>query len=296
MEPTPTHVNLVERAPGTPRQLPPLLFLHGAWHGAWCWTKFLDFFSNEGYRCFTLELEGHGDTPRPANFDRRRVSSHLGMLREALGKVSETGAPYLIAHSMGGWLAQMLLAGPDAPSLRGTVLMAPVPAAGIPIRTSLKLMVQHPLSFARPLLFQSMPVSGSPMARQFFHRPDKPESEIERSVARLRPEGAMACIDLILGLSRVNPRKLRRVPTLLVAAGHDYFFPLASERRLARALGAEIAEFPGMAHNLMEDVHQLRVAETIRDWLRRTNVVDGQSASQEAGPSDPSRVERISSD
>jgi pimeloyl-ACP methyl ester carboxylesterase len=29
----------------------PLLFVHGAWHAAWCWDEyFLDFFAENGYR------------------------------------------------------------------------------------------------------------------------------------------------------------------------------------------------------------------------------------------------------
>ena len=29
----------------------PLLFIHGAWHAAWCWDEhFLSFFADKGYR------------------------------------------------------------------------------------------------------------------------------------------------------------------------------------------------------------------------------------------------------
>jgi pimeloyl-ACP methyl ester carboxylesterase len=34
---------------------PPLLFVHGSWHGAWCWAEhFLDFFADKGYRAVAL--------------------------------------------------------------------------------------------------------------------------------------------------------------------------------------------------------------------------------------------------
>jgi pimeloyl-ACP methyl ester carboxylesterase len=170
---------------------------------------------------------------------------------------------------MGGWLAQMLLAEPEPAGVAGAVLVAPVPASGVPVRTSLKLLLQHPASFARPMLLQSMAITGPRMARQFFHGPDKPDGEVAASTARLRPEGGLACLDLVLGLSRVNPARVRCVPTLVLAAEHDYLFPPASERRLARRLGAEIQEFPGFHHNLMEHPRYQEVARAIHRWMLR---------------------------
>ena len=39
----------------------PVLFVHGAWHGAWCGDEhFLDFFADKGYRAVALSLRGHG--------------------------------------------------------------------------------------------------------------------------------------------------------------------------------------------------------------------------------------------
>ncbi|PRC60013.1 alpha/beta hydrolase, partial [Mycobacterium sp. ITM-2017-0098] len=42
----------------------PLLFVHGAWHAAWCWDEhFLTFFADRGYRALALSLRGHGGSP-----------------------------------------------------------------------------------------------------------------------------------------------------------------------------------------------------------------------------------------
>lgn len=33
----------------------PLLFVHGAWHAAWCWDeRFLDYFADVGYRALPV--------------------------------------------------------------------------------------------------------------------------------------------------------------------------------------------------------------------------------------------------
>ncbi len=37
-----------------------LLFVHGMWHGAWCWDEFfLPFFADAGYHVTALSLRGH---------------------------------------------------------------------------------------------------------------------------------------------------------------------------------------------------------------------------------------------
>ena len=42
----------------------PLLFVHGAWHAAWCWDEnFLGYFADKGYRAVALSFRGHGESP-----------------------------------------------------------------------------------------------------------------------------------------------------------------------------------------------------------------------------------------
>ena len=37
-----------------------ILFLHGAWHGAWCWEKyFMDIFAEQGYENYAITLRSH---------------------------------------------------------------------------------------------------------------------------------------------------------------------------------------------------------------------------------------------
>lgn len=40
-------------------QNPPLVFVHGSFHAAWCWAEhWLPFFSQNGYDCYALSLLG----------------------------------------------------------------------------------------------------------------------------------------------------------------------------------------------------------------------------------------------
>ena len=38
----------------------PILFVHRAWHAAWCWENFLPYFSRQGYASCAVSLRGHG--------------------------------------------------------------------------------------------------------------------------------------------------------------------------------------------------------------------------------------------
>ncbi|CAB4386885.1 unnamed protein product [Rhizophagus irregularis] len=47
--------------------LPPLLFIHGSYHAAWCWENFLGWFAGRGFDCFAVSLRGHGNSTRVKN-------------------------------------------------------------------------------------------------------------------------------------------------------------------------------------------------------------------------------------
>ena len=57
-------LEVIDKGSAGPAHPVPLLFVHGAWHAAWCWDEhFLDFFAGKGYRALALSLRGHGNSP-----------------------------------------------------------------------------------------------------------------------------------------------------------------------------------------------------------------------------------------
>ena len=59
------NLEVISKYPAGAARPTPLLFVHGAWHGAWCWDEhFLDFFAAHGYAAHALSLRGHGGTGR----------------------------------------------------------------------------------------------------------------------------------------------------------------------------------------------------------------------------------------
>ncbi|KAL5215413.1 hypothetical protein ABZP36_006814 [Zizania latifolia] len=45
---------------------PPLVFVHGSFHAAWCWAEhWLPFFSGAGFPCYALSLRAQGESSIP---------------------------------------------------------------------------------------------------------------------------------------------------------------------------------------------------------------------------------------
>ena len=120
----------------------PILFVHGAWHGAWCWEKhFLPHFAEKGYASFALSLRGHGNSERPPHFRWMRIADYVADMAKVVGQLPEE--PVLVGHSMGGLVVQKYLEEHTAPA---AVLLAPVPVKGV-LRTTLRIFFHHPWRF-----------------------------------------------------------------------------------------------------------------------------------------------------
>jgi pimeloyl-ACP methyl ester carboxylesterase len=86
----------------------PLLFVHGAWHAAWCWNEhFLDFFADNGYRALAVSLRGHGNSPTPRPLRKCSITDYVGDVASIADSLSTR--PVLIGHSMGGLITQKYL-------------------------------------------------------------------------------------------------------------------------------------------------------------------------------------------
>src|SRR3954469_9427392 len=86
----------------------PLLFVHGAWHGAWCWDEhFLDFFADKGYRALAVSLRGHGGSPTSRPLRSCSIADYVDDVRSVAEKLPTP--PMVIGHSMGGLVVQKYL-------------------------------------------------------------------------------------------------------------------------------------------------------------------------------------------
>ncbi|MBD2740165.1 alpha/beta hydrolase [Coleofasciculus sp. FACHB-1120] len=122
-------------------QGPILVFLHGSAHDSSQWLPVIDCLSRD-YHCFAPDLLGFGDSERPnIHYSIELEVECLGELLEALNQREV----YLIAHSLGGWIAASF-ALKYLEQVRGLVLIAPIGVEAEGLRTER----------SRPSLFTSL--------------------------------------------------------------------------------------------------------------------------------------------
>ena len=239
----------------------PLLFVHGAWHAAWCWDEyFLSFFADKGYRALAVSLRGHGSSPTPK---RLRNCSFTDYVEDVSSVVDSLPTrPVVIGHSMGGLIVQKYLESHDAPA---GVLMASMPPQGN-LASGLRWMKRHPWHFAKMTITgESLPyVSTAQLARERFFSRHTPDSLVLNYASRLQEESARSGFDGLLNL----PRPDRVTTTLLVLGARDDGAVTPKEvHATARAYGTEAEFFPNMGHDMMLEPGWGAVAERIHAWL-----------------------------
>lgn len=239
----------------------PLLFVHGAWHAAWCWDEhFLDYFAGRGYRAVALSFRGHGGSPSAKRLRDLSFADYVADVAEVAAALPTP--PVLIGHSMGGVITQLYLAGHPAPA---AVLMCSMPPQGY-LRSGLRWIRRHPVHFAKlSVRGESLPYVSTPeLARERFFCPATPEDLVRRYAARLQEESARCGID---GLVRL-PRPARvSAPMLVLGAAEDGAVTRQEVCATARAYRTDPVFFPGMGHDMMLEPGWAAVAGRIDAWL-----------------------------
>ncbi|MFH1057817.1 MAG: alpha/beta hydrolase [Pseudomonadota bacterium] len=234
-----------------------LLFIHGAWHGPWCWDGLAGPLAADGFGVNRLALPGHGDRawPLPATTS---LNDYADLARRAAAAIDR---PVLVGHSLGGWLAMKVLEVADLPA----VLIAPLPPRGLPWLRLLRMMAGFPAAVAPCLALRPLRLTSPAMAGRLLWNPALGPAEQARRWQRLVAEPGRVGLEMALGLVPCRPRP-GRAPRLVVAAGRDYFLPQSRMRGLARSLGAGLAGIAGAAHAPWPE-QAPALQELLRDFL-----------------------------
>lgn len=255
-------LEVIRRRCGAESKYPPLLFVHGAWHGAWCWDHgFLDRIAQQGFEVHAVSLRGHG---KSAGFDSLRTTR----VRDYVDDIDEVAhslrsPPVIIGHSMGGFLTQKLM---ERRSLPGAVLIASMPPSGVAgfagklIRTDPVGVLQAQLT----LQFRSI-VSTPDRVRRLFFSELMPNADIDFFTSQLGDEALLAFFDMLFS-DLCTPAN--GTPVLVLGAENDAIFSVETTKRIAATYGTEAVIFPDMAHDMMLEAGWEKVADTIADWVR----------------------------
>jgi pimeloyl-ACP methyl ester carboxylesterase len=255
-------LEIVTRRSPTPSSRPPLLFVHGAWSGAWMWEEhFLDWFAARGFDVFAPSLRHHGGSECAQPLRWIRVEDYVEDVARAAATIGRK--PVIVGHSMGGLVVQRYLERHDA---LGTALLCSVPPTGI-TRCSLRVARHHPVAMLKVNLTLSlMPLVEDPViAHHLCASPSTPMEEFLPYHARLRDESFRAFLDMLaLGLpGKPTPRG----PVAVFGAGDDFLFDEHDVRVTAAAYGVEARMVPGIGHTVMLEPAWERFAERLAAWL-----------------------------
>ena len=236
---------------GDPDPGVPILFVHGAGHGAWCWHNWLEAAADAGHPAYAVSLTGHGESPGPL------LSAHLDtyvddVIRTAASLPSQ---PVIVGHSLGGLVVQRAIARYPA---RGAVLVAPIPAR--PGVGTLVSIARHNPGDAAKIM-----VGGSlPMREQYLFNRLEPD-EAARYSGLCGKESPLAQFQVLLHRPADPPKG--GAPVLVLGTPDDALIPISDVRDTARRYGAESIEFPGIGHDLMLDGGWEEPAEAMLGWI-----------------------------
>lgn len=240
----------------------PLLFVHGAWHAAWCWDEnFLGYFADLGYRAVAVSFRGHGGSAIDKPLLRCSVEDYVEDVRSVADSLP--AEPVVIGHSMGGLIVQKYLE--DRPAPAG-VLMASIPPQGN-YGSSLRWLRSHPWQAIKMAVTgKSLRYINTPeLAREKFFSDHTPEDQVLECAARLQEDSARVSIDCLM-LNLPRPARVT-APLLVLGAEQDGAHTRKEVQATARAYGTEAEFFPGMGHNMMLEPGWESVAKRIHDWL-----------------------------
>ena len=240
----------------------PLLFVHGAWHAAWCWEEnFLDFFADKGYRALAVSLRGHGKSSTPKALRSCTVADYVDDVESVASRLP--ARPVVIGHSMGGFVVQKYLQSHDAPA---GVLVASLPPGGA-FGFTRRLVKRQPWRITKAIFTaNSVQCVNTPdSARELFFSAQTSESDLLRHCARLGPESQRVTLDA-LGLNLPRPKRVT-TPLLVLGAEQDGSVTTEEVHATSRAYGTTAEIFPDMGHNMMLEPGWRKVAERIDSWL-----------------------------
>lgn len=258
------HIHTIQKQPKQQSQnKPPVLLLHGAWHGAWCWEgNYLDYFADAGHETWAMDLSGHGESGKKKSLRFTTVDDFLADITSVINAMPQP--PIIIGHSMGGLLCQHILN--DNSNVRGVGFLASLPSAGV---VGIKLTV-HPLKKLLSNLTLSLYplVSSRKNAKYMFLEPDADEATVDRMMARLGNEAWLAFVGIATGKSLPKEPELPlKTPACVVAAGGDTIIPVELQEKLAERLGVEAHIIPGAPHDLMLSRKWEESAKVFLDWI-----------------------------
>jgi len=258
------NLELITRKPQGESYATPLLFVHGAWHGAWCWDEhFLPYFAEQGFDAYALSFRNHGKSESVGQLRWKRAADYVADVAQIVRQIGKP--PVLVGHSLGGYIVQKYMEKWPVPA---AVLVSSVPPQGA-LGASLRTLRKHPWAFAKAnLQLRLWPIIGSPqLTHDAFFSKRMPIEQVNSYFARMQDESYLAYLDMVF-LNLPRPRRVPRTPMLVLGGTSDAIITTGEARATSRKYGAEVEIFPNMAHDMMLEAGWQAAADRVTNWLK----------------------------
>lgn len=249
---------------GKPVCTSPIVLVHGAFTGAWCWNEhFLTYFADQGFETISFSLRGHGGSGGRRLRSLASIDDYVEDLETVVDTLGQK--PILIGHSMGGYVVQKYL---ETHTAKAAILMSSVPPEGL-------LLSNAMIAFSQPDLFAVMfwlqALGPHTFLRDRLGRamlsPDVAEDEGMIYFGRLETESQRALTDMF-GANPIFLTREQLPPTLVMGSTGDQIIPSELVHRTAAHYGADCLVLDGISHSMMLDTKWQVTADSILDWLR----------------------------
>ena len=238
-----------------------ILFVHGAWHGAWCWEHyFIPYFKNKGFRAVTFNLPGHNQPGNPKGINQYRIKDYVQALRSVAKQWDER--LIIVGHSMGGLVLQKYL---EKYSCHRAILLATVPKSGV-FQVTWKFLTSRWYTLPNLLRLNLFGlVNNNAKAKWALYSEDVTEEILTLSRINLSGESFLAFLNMIVPRIKINFHQ--KIPILVLSAQEDRLFTLKEHKATAQSYNADWQVIPNIAHNMMLESNWKNAADAIIDWI-----------------------------
>jgi pimeloyl-ACP methyl ester carboxylesterase len=233
------------------------LFIHGAFHGAWCWQKTITELEKRGHSAKAIDLPGQGEDHTPL----KDVTLDT-MVDKIAATLAHSPAPVvLVGHSLGG--IPISVTGEKVPERIKTLvyLSAFLPRDG---ESLLEIEGRNPKAVVpQSMVFDADRISGTIMldkVRDLFYH-DCTDADVAFASARLRPQALAALMTKV----HLTEDRFGRIPRVYIECTDDH--ALSTEIQLdmieksppvdVRRLHASHSPFLSMPDKLAEALSDL---------------------------------------
>ncbi|KAL1540673.1 hypothetical protein AAHA92_24988 [Salvia divinorum] len=257
---------------------PPLVFVHGSFHAAWCWAEhWLPFFFRHGFECYALSLLAQGESDASDGAVAGSLQSHAADVAHFIHKEIQL-PPVLLGHSFGGLIVQQYIANVGNeklqemenrhPYIAGAVLICSVPPSGNSGIVWRYLFSKPVAAFkvTRSLAAKAFQTS-LPLCKETFFSASMEDHLVLRYQKLMTESSRKPLFDLRKLYASLPLVKDHSMKILVLGANDDFIVDAEGLRETGRFYGVSPVCVEGVAHDMMLDYSWEKGAHVIQSWL-----------------------------